>query len=193
MNDPAQRVGATIADLLAIPDEERRHEIIDGVLVQKDAASGRHGRAQLRLSRQLGPYDRRPGGRSPGGWWFATEVEIQFEDHQILRPDVAGWRRDRLPGPPDEIPIVLRPDWFCEILSQNRRNDLVRKKRVYHRHEVGHYWIVDPDEETLSVLRWHADGYVEVLVADRSERVHAEPFDEIELSLGVLFGDDEDE
>jgi Uma2 family endonuclease len=61
---------------------------------------------------------------------------------------------------------------------------------VYHRHHVGHYWIVDPVEETLAVYRWHVDGYVEVLMADRTERVRAEPFEELELSVGVLFGDD---
>jgi Uma2 family endonuclease len=188
---PVQR--ATIADLLAIPEEHRRHEIIDGVLVEKEAASGRHGGAQVRLARRLGPYDRRPGGRGPGGWWFATEVEIVLADTQVFRPDVAGWRRERMATLPAEVPIAIRPDWICEILSKNRRTDLIKKKRAYHRHQVGHYWLVDPAEETLAVHRWHPDGYVEVLIADRDERVRAEPFDAIELRVGVLFGDDDDE
>lgn len=192
VSEPARRV-ATIDDLLAIPEDERHHEIVDGVLEPKEAASGRHGLAQGRLFRTLGPYDRRPGGRFPGGWWFATEVEVRFENDQIFRPDIAGWRRERIAGPPDEVPITVRPDWVCEILSTNRRNDLVRKKRVYHRHEVAHYWILDPHEETLSVLRWHPDGYTEVLVADRHERVRAEPFPDVELALAVLFGDDVEE
>ena len=59
-----------------------------------------------------------------------------------------------------------------------------------HRHQVPHYWIIDPANETLTVYRWHPDGYIEVLIADRSQRVRAEPFDGIELSVGVLFGDD---
>jgi Uma2 family endonuclease len=193
MRSPAKIAGATIADLLAIPEERRRHEIIDGVLIEKEAASGRHGGAQGRLFRRLGPYDRRPGGRLPGGWWFATEVEVLFEDSQVFRPDIAGWRRERLAELPAEVPITVRPDWVCEILSKNKRNDLIKKKRLYHRHAVGHYWIVDPVEETLSVHRWHADGYVEVLAADRDERVRAEPFDAVELRVGVLFGDDDDE
>lgn len=184
---------ATIADLLAIPEEHRRHEIIDGVLVEKDAASGRHGGAQGRLFRRLGPYDRRPGGRWPGGWWFATEVEIQFSDSQIFRPDVAGWRRERLDVLPAEVPITIAPDWVCEILSKNRRNDLIKKKRAYHLHQVNHYWIIDPSEETLAVYRWQSDGYVELLIAERQETVRAEPFDAIELRVGVLFGDDDDE
>lgn len=184
---------ATIADLLALPETTRRHELVDGVLIEKEAASGRHGGAQVRIARRLGPYDRRPGGRWPGGWWFATGVEVLFEDAEVYRPDIAGWRRDRLAELPTQVPITIRPDWICEILSTNKTNDLIKKKRVYHRHKVGHYWIVDPTEETLAVHRWHADGYVEVLIAERSEVIRAEPFDAIELRIGVLFGDDDDD
>lgn len=193
MSSPAILKRATVADLLAIPEDRRRHELIDGTLVEKEAASGRHGGAQGRLFRRLGPYDRRPGGRSPGGWWFATEVEIELSETDVFRPDVAGWRRDRLVALPSEVPIRTRPDWVCEILSTNRRNDLIKKKRAYHRHGISHYWIIDPVDETLSVHRWSADGYVEVLVADRDERVRAEPFDAIELRIAVLFGADEDD
>jgi Uma2 family endonuclease len=181
---------ATIADLLAIPESQRRHEIIAGVLVEKEAASGRHGGAQVRIARRLGPYDRRPGGRQPGGWWFATEVEIQLAETEVFRPDVAGWRRERMAALPAEVPIALRPDWVCEILSSNRRNDLIKKKRAYHHHQVGHYWLIDPVDETLAVYRWHPDGYVEVVIA---ERARAEPFEAIELRVAVLFGDDDDE
>ena len=193
MSDPAHLRLATIADLLAIPEERRRHEIIDGVLIEKDAASGRHGGAQGRLFRQLGPYDRRPGGRSPGGWWFATEVEIKLAETEVFRPDVAGWRRERLEVLPAEVPLLVRPDWICEVLSTNRRNDLIKKKRAYHRSEVGHYWLVDPVDETLAVYRWHPDGYVEVLIADGEERVRAEPFGDLELKVSTLFGADDDE
>jgi Uma2 family endonuclease len=183
---PKKLGSATIADLLAIPEELRRHEVIDGELVEKEAASGRHGGAQLRLGQTLAPYDRRSGG-----WWFASETEIQLDVHQVFRPDVAGWRRERLSELPSEVPILVRPDWVCEILSKNRRNDLVKKKRAYHASGVGHDWLVDPLEELLTIYRWHTDGYLEVLVADRSERVRAEPFEAIDLAVGVLFGDDD--
>jgi Uma2 family endonuclease len=187
------RPRATVADLFEIPEEKRFHELIDGEIVEKGAATGKHGRAQAVLTGRLtGPFDRRPGGRWPGGWWFAIDVDIQFGE-DVCRPDVVGWRRNRLTEPPLGTLISVRPDWVCEILSTNWRNDLVRKKHIYHRHEVGHYWILDPDRETLSVYRWHPDGYLEVLAAESGNRVRAEPFDAIELPVGALFGQEEDE
>lgn len=188
---PGPRGRATIADLFAIPEEERRHELIDGEIVERGAPTGEHGVAQLVLgSRLYGPFGRRPGGGQPGGWWIVSEVEVQLGE-DVCCPDLTGWRRERMPERPRGTPIPLAPDWVCEVLSTNRRNDLVRKKRIYQRHHVGHYWIVDPTDETLAVYRWHADGYLEVLVAERGQRVRAEPFDAIELPVGVLFGDDD--
>jgi Uma2 family endonuclease len=171
------------------------HEIIDGEIVRKARPSGPHGLAQRTVGGRIGDsYSRRPGGRRPGGWWIVTEVEIQLDEHEVYRPDVSGWLRERLPELPRESPILVRPDWVCEVLSRsNARSDLVKKMRVYHRSGVPHYWIVDPDHETLSVYRWTADGYLVALTAQREERVRAEPFGEVELSVGALFGEDEDE
>jgi Uma2 family endonuclease len=109
----------------------------------------------------------------------------------VFRPDVVGWRRERVAQRPAGIPVRVLPDWVCEILSSNRRNDLVKKKRTYHACKVPHYWILDPAEETLAVHRWGPDGYIEVLAAQRGERVRAEPFEAVELQVGVFFGDDE--
>ena len=108
---------------------------------------------------------------------------------------VAGWLRERLPEPPEDEDAVVqvRPDWIAEIISpSNAGNDLVKKKRVYHRHGVPHYWIIDPRDESLTVLRWTPEGYVEALVALRGERVRPEPFAAVEWLVGVLFGDDDD-
>ena len=184
---------ATLADLLALPEEGRGYEIIDGALVEKET-SAEHGVAQSRISRLLGPFDRKPGGREPGGWWFATEVLIDFGPKQQLRPDVVGWRRERMPERPTGSVVTVRPDWICEIISpSNASNDTVKKKRIYHQHQVPHYWLLDPVRGTLSVLRWSSDGFIEILSAMRGEMVRAEPFDAIEISVGVFFGDDDEE
>jgi Uma2 family endonuclease len=187
---------ATLADLLAIPEAERFHEIIDGELVRKAMPTFRHGGAQFELSVALGgPYSRRAGRGGPGGWRFATEVEVIFGETEVYRPDVCGWRRERLPGVPEEFPIVVRPDWICEILSpSNPQNDLFKKIRVYQRAQVPHYWIIDPVAETLAVYRWTSAGYLLVTVAKGEERVRAEPFDAVELSVRALVvGEDEGE
>lgn len=186
---------ATAADLLALPESSRFHEVIAGELVQKAAPSGKHGGAQAALTGSLfGPFSRRPGGRWPGGWWFETEVEIEFERHEVYRPDLAGWRRERAPEQPSETIVRLRPDWICEILSpSNARDDQVTKFETYRRCGVPHYWIVDPDQRTLRVHRWTPEGYLVVLSAQSGQRVRAEPFDAIELQVGVLFGDDPDD
>ena len=118
---------ATLDDLFAIAEDERHHEIIDGELIEKGAASGEHGGVQADLVTVLnGRFGRRPGGRWPGGWWFATAVEIHLDRGHLYRPDVVGWRRERVPQRPTGVPISTLSDWICEILSTNRSNDLVR-------------------------------------------------------------------
>ncbi len=142
----------------------------------------------------LGPYDRRPGGpRGPGGWWFASEVDIAL-DGRVYRPDLAGWRRDRVSTLPRERPFPIRADWICEIVSDsNRRIDTVVKLRRYHQAGVPHYWILDQLDRTLTVHRHTSDGYLVALRAEAVERVRAEPFDAVELVVGVLLGDDPDD
>ncbi len=190
----AKRASATVADLLAIPDDERFHELVDGELVRKAVPGGEHGDAQSALVSRLKPtFQRRSGGKFPGGWWIYTEVEVEFSPTQLYRPDVVGWRRERVPERPVGTPIRIRPDWVCEVLSpSNPATDRVTKLNVYHASKVPHYWIVDPTEESLSVFRWTAEGYLLVLAAGREARVHAEPFDAVELHVGVLFGEEED-
>jgi Uma2 family endonuclease len=183
---------ATVADLLAIPPDERYHEIIEGELIRKAAPAFEHGDAQSALASLIkGPFQRRPGGTLPGGWWIGTEVEVEFAPNHVYRPDVVGWRRERVPERPSGTPIQIRPDWVCEVLSpSNPGTDRVKKLNHYHQFEVRHYWIVDPMEESLSVMRWTADGYLLVHAAGRDARVHAEPFEAILLPVGALFGDE---
>lgn len=191
----AQRRPALIADLLAIPPEERFHELIDGEIVPKALPSFEHGDAQSALAGRLkGPFQRRPGGRYPGGWWIGTEVEVELAPSHLYRPDIVGWRRERVPERPSGTPIAIRPDWVCEVLSpSNPGTDRVKKLNHYHQFAVPHYWIVDPMEASLSVFRWMAEGYLLVLAAERGARVRAEPFEAVELPVASLFGEDDDD
>jgi Uma2 family endonuclease len=191
MSQSARR-RATLDEFWAIAEAERFHEFIAGELIEKAAPSGEHGDAQAGVVGALRlPFQRPPGSGGPGGWWIATEVEVRLETGDIVRPDVLGWLRERCPQRPVGIPVKLRPDWICEIVSATRAtDDTVKKLRLYHRVAIPHYWLVDPRDATLTVMRWSSDGYVNVLRAERGEVARAEPFAAVELSIGTLFGDD---
>ncbi|HEX4422783.1 MAG TPA: Uma2 family endonuclease [Kofleriaceae bacterium] len=191
MMQPTRR-GSTFDDFWAIPEQDRFHELIAGEIVRKAAPSGEHDGSQGGILISLGaPFQRASGGRGgPGGWWFGPEVEILL-GLDVVRPDIAGWRRDRCPERPAGMPVKQRPDWVCEVVSPgNARHDTVTKRQLYHRAAIPHYWLIDPLEASLVVMRATPDGYATVLQARRGELVRAEPFEQIELTVGVLLGDD---
>lgn len=190
-NAPNRR--ATLDDLRHARDEGRAVELIDGEIVEKAAPTFEHGTAQTKLGEALGPFNRGAGGpRGPGGWWIATEVEVLYARHdEVFRHDAVGFRRDLHVSRPTGMPVTVRPDWVCEVLSASTaRKDLVKKQRTMHAHQVPHYWLLDPESEVLTVLRWSEAGYVQALTATVGDRVHAEPFESIELVVGELFGHD---
>lgn len=191
VSEPVSKgAGHTIEEWLAQP-EEARLELIDGELVEKAAPTFDHGAAQGATSAELRPFVRKPGGPGgPGGWWIGSEVDLVI-DGRGYRPDLAGWRRERLPERPKTRPVTVCPDWICEIVSEsNRRIDTVTKLRRYQQGGVPHYWILDQTTRTLTVYRNTPDGYLVALTAEAHERVRAEPFDAIELHVAVLLGDD---
>jgi Uma2 family endonuclease len=196
MHDPGvssiARRRASLDEFLSMPEERRFHELLAGEIVEKATPSAEHGDAQAGVVGAVRPaYQRRPGGRWPGGWWIVTEVEVMLETGDLVRPDVLGWRRERVPERPTGGPVHIRPDWVCEVVSPSNANtDTVTKLRIYHRAGVPHYWLADSRDATLTVMRWSDAGYITVLRAERYEVVRPEPFDAIELAVGTLFGDD---
>jgi Uma2 family endonuclease len=185
---------ATADDLHALP-EHVRAEIIHGAIVEKASPSAEHGVSQLSFGATLKRrFQRQPGGRWPGGWWFGTEIEVEYETHEVYLHDVVGWRRDRVPQLPSGRPVRARPDWTCELLSpSNAKRDLVDEFQVLHANQVPHYWIADPVEKTLIVHRWEPRGYLVTLTASIGDVVRAEPFESVELRISVLFGIEDEE
>jgi Uma2 family endonuclease len=186
---------ATLAEWLAQP-EELGAELIGGRIVYKAMPSPEHGRAQRKLGEALGPFDSRTSGSGrPGGWWLASEVDVVLRGEGV-RPDLLDLRRDRVPELPRPSPggaVTERPDWIAEVLSSSTASrDLGDKLVLYHAAEVPHYWIVDPNNHTLLVYRWLREGYIAVLGAGSDKIVRAEPFEALELHVGLLFGDDDD-
>ena len=183
--EPAHR-HPTYGDLLALP-EDARAEIVAGQIVTLPSPRPRHSKPQGALRRFLGgPYDDDDGFGGPGGWWIFVEVDIQL-GNDVVRPDLAGWRRGRLVEP-DVRPIAVVPDWICEVLSEsNEAHDRVTKRRIYARNGVAHYWIVDPEARTLEALELHEGRWLEVGSFDESAVARIAPFEEVELSIGRLF------
>lgn len=194
MSSVVKRTPNTVDDYLARPEGERV-ELIRGTLIEKPDATGEHSLTQLSTSSALKvPFQRRPGGGAgPGGWWFFTELEVQLAG-EIVRPDVCGFRRERLPQPPKGRPTTLAPDWVCEVLSpSNPERDRVEKLQSYFQARIPHYWIIDPVAGTLEVFRRLDIAFALVLSAHRGQRVRAEPFEAIELRVDELLGADPEE
>jgi Uma2 family endonuclease len=193
LRPPRRRV--TVQEWLAIP-EEKRAEVIDGKLVYHAMPGPKHGTTQSGiLSFVRSPFHRRPGtARGPGGWWISAEVDMEIAG-LLCRPDAVGWRRDKyltLPEPDARGVVTAVPDWIAEVLSPSTAQyDLGAKRQGYHRAGVSHYWLVDPQNGTLTVLRWTQEDYLVVLAAGRGEVIRAAPFEAVEIDVGEVFGDDE--
>jgi Uma2 family endonuclease len=187
MSAPARKL-ATLADLLALPDEAR-FELVDGQLVPKAEANARHSKAAGALRGFIGgPFDEGDGHGGPGGWWILPEMLVSFPP-QVYRPDLAGWHRARLPDPTQENPIVVIPDWCCEVLSpSNAAHDRVRKRRDYAAHGVRYYWLVDPDERVIEALELAGQSWIESGAwGVDSHDARIPPFDGIPLDVARLF------
>ncbi len=185
-NDPAVE-----AAWQAAPDDVVA-EILDGELYLQPLPARRHTNAASMLGGELhGPFRRGAGG--PGGWVILVEPELHLGPRpDKLAPDLAGWRRERMPDAlgPEDAPAHydLAPDWACEVLSpRTEATDRAKKMRIFRREGVGHVWLVNPIERTLEVYRLEGGRYALLDTFEGEDVVRAEPFDAIELALGLLW------
>ncbi|MFZ5442045.1 MAG: Uma2 family endonuclease [Myxococcota bacterium] len=182
-------VDATYEQLKALP-ENSLGQIVEGSLVVMPRPAFGHGHVCSMLGGELHqPFSRGRGG--PGGWLFINEPELHFP-RNVLVPDLAGWRRERMPTlPTSDTPwLTLAPDWICEVLSPSTAAiDRVQKRRVYAREKVAFYWIIDPLERVLTA--WALDGseFRELVTwgGDEDRLVRVAPFEALELDLTVLW------
>ena len=178
---------ATYADLQRVPDHLVA-EIVDGELYTTPRPALRHALTGSSLGDELlSPFQKGRGG--PGGWWILDEPELHLAS-DILVPDLAGWRRERLPVVPDEAYLTLAPDWLAEILSPSTaRLDRVKKLGVSGPERVAHVWLLDPATRILEVMALEAGRWVIHATFGQDERVRAVPFDAIEIDLAQIWGE----
>lgn len=175
---------ATYDDLKNLPDNVVG-EIVAGELYVSPRPASPHARASTTITIDLGgPFDRKPGdGVGPGGWWILDEPELRLGEDVVV-PDLAGWRREKMPKLPSVAAFELPPDWVCEIVSPaTGRLDRVLKRPIYARAKVGHLWLVDPLERTLEVFRLESGRWLLAASFGGDEKARAEPFDAVELDL----------
>lgn len=179
---------ATYADVLAVP-QHLVAQVIDGELIVHPRPANPHAASTTALVEELGPPFKRGRG-GPGGWILLFEPELHLAE-DILVPDLAGWRRERMPVIPTDEPFIrLSPDWACEVLSPStERVDRRQKLAIYRRERVRHVWLVNPLSRTLEVLELGGEHYAIHAVHAGDEKVRAVPFDAIELDLSILWAD----
>lgn len=176
---------ATYADIEAAPPHLVA-EIINGELMTHPRPSPRHGTAATSLADELtGPFQKGRGG--PGGWIFVLESEIKFGG-DILVPDVAGWRRQRLSSCPERNYFETVPDWVCEILSAStEKRDRTLKMRIYGNAGIHHFWLIDPRLQILEVFENEQGRWMKAGDWNSDDQVRAPPFDAISFSLADLW------
>lgn len=187
MGDPAIR-HATYRDVLDAPPHMIA-EVLGGELRLQPRPAKPHAAACSALGEELGPPFKRGRG-GPGGWLILDEPELHLHA-DILVPDLAAWRRERMPAiVADEPYFVLAPDWVAEVVSPaTAKYDRTDKLSIYAREQVAWVWLVDPVARTLEALALDGAGW-RLLGAWRDEaRVRVPPFDAIELDLAILWAD----
>lgn len=184
----SQLRGASYQDVLDAP-AHMVAEIAFGELHFHPRPASRHAWASLGLGANISdPFNRGRGG--PGGWWIVIEPELHLGE-EILVPDLAGWRRERMPEFPDSAYFSLAPDWVCEVLSPSTRVfDLTSKRSIYARDGIRHLWFVDPDSKTLEGFELFDGSWVLLDTLTGNDHVSLPPFDAITFQLGDLWPDD---
>ena len=184
---PAPGRPATYDDLLALPDNVVG-EIVGGELHVSPRPAPRHAVASSALGGHLGPpFHRGHGG--PGGWWILDEPELHLRADVVV-PDLAGWRRNRMPVIPDTAYFETAPDWICEVVSPGTaRLDRHGKLDVYARAGVAHAWLVDPLARTLEVLQLEHGRWVILAVLAGDDDACVPPFTDITIPLASLWAD----
>ena len=176
---------ATYQDVLDAPPYKVA-EVVDGTLYIFDRPAYPHVLASSTLGRYIGtPFNDGRGG--PGGWWIVNEPQIHLGE-DIVVPDIAGWRRERMPVFPDTAYTTLAPDWVCEVLSPSTRKlDLGGKSAVYARAGVRTIWFVDPIARSLEAKVLRGGKWMEIATLHDDATVSLPPFEAISFSLGDLW------
>jgi Uma2 family endonuclease len=172
-------------ELVAVPSDLVA-EIIDGTLYTHPRPAPRHGATSFALAGKLqGPFQE--GIDGPGGWIFLDEPELHLGSDVVV-PDLAGWRRERLSSSPDTAWIDVAPDWVCEILSASTETrDRTAKMRIYATAGVHYLWLIDPRQQMLQAFELLDGRWIVLGGWSSADHVSVPPFNQISLPLASLW------
>ncbi|NGO51286.1 Uma2 family endonuclease [Allomesorhizobium camelthorni] len=184
MVDPTKK-SATYADLEPVPSHLVA-EIIGGALWTRSHGHVLPAMARTALSVELGSLCQ-TRSNAKGSWQVLLLPELHFGE-EVVVPDIAAWRVERLPFLPDHH-LDLAPDWVCELTSDNQKTNpaLESKLALYASLSVEHAWIIDLSERRLQVFRRDGRDWRLADTIDRQGCVSALPFDGISFSLADLW------
>ena len=180
----------TVDDLLFADTTDGRIELISGEIVKRPMARFAHAQVQSGLSDEVSPFKRRKGS---DGWWIVTEISVRYSEHHCPTHDLAGWRKERVPNPPEGVVDIL-PDWVCEITSPGHESkDLVMHLMRLQVYQVPYYWVISPENKTLIAYELAGEHYrvvfsKECTAGEDCQRVFIPPFAEQGIDLGYVFG-----
>ncbi len=168
----------TWQDVQQMPDDGNRYEAIEGDLYMTPAPTTRHQRVSKRLQYALDRILERPGL----GEVFVAPYGVEFPTTaEGVQPDIVFVARERVEMIA-EAGIVGAPDLVVEILSPSTAGrDRTIKLRLYQRHGVREYWIVDPDENAIDVWRFGEEPAHERFEGTLPVRLGAEQVGTIDL------------
>jgi len=182
---PAERE-ATYEDLFDLPDNVVG-QIIYGQLIVQPRPAPKHVLASSRLGVKVGGKYHQNGNGGADNWWILDEPELHIGGH-ILVPDLAGWRRERMPQLPEIAYFTIAPDWICEVLSPSTAKlDRATKMPIYAKIGVKFVWLIDPEIQVLEVFELQNNHWVLSTVFKENDTVVAAPFNDLSFDLSVLW------
>ena len=172
----------TYDDLLALPDDGRRWEIIEGVLHEMSGPSWAHGAIVVNLLLAWAHVVRSVGGviaTAPVGVFFAGANPVQPDLHVALPGNPGHVSRRGFEGVPDLVVEILSPS--------TRGHDLLTKRSLYARAGVREYWLVDPDTRAIDVLAFDGENYHTAQHATDHDVARSHLLPELSIPLAEVF------
>jgi Uma2 family endonuclease len=172
----------TYEDLLRLPDDGKRYEIIEGMLYEMPSPLLAHAQVIANLIAALLPVVARLGGR-----WFTAPLDVFIPGGNPVQPDVivilpdgaARTVRRSVQGPPDLAIEVLSPS--------NRGHDRLTKRALYARAGVREYWIVDPENRSIDILTLHLDAFHRIQAASAADRLESPLLPSLSIAAADIF------